>query len=290
MKGSVMPETRGGIMKSTALVRSLVIVLTIMGGHVATAAEEVVLTSLQGSAHIGTIPLESHGPLLGNEVVELGPDSRCSFLLGDRAVVHLSEEAELRFGRVGDGASRELDLRAGTMSLAVAGSASGKPIQVRTHSSVVSVAGGVVEVRIDPRGANTLVVGIEGASTVSGIAGGESVRLGAGEQVRVATGATSLQVLASSARVTHEPSSRAEALAIDRQDLAARDLQAIAMADIPEEGLPLAALNSAPTTLITELSKSATLDEPCDPITCNPIYQLPPPGECSGIPGGHCEP
>ena len=269
---------------------ALIVTLALTAAGGAVSASEITLTSLEGDARVGNTSLENGDVREGGEAVRLEPGARCSFLLGDFAVLHLSDEAELRFVSVRGGGPIELELQSGTLHLTVDGAAAGAPVEVRTPGSLVSLPSGIAELRAGRGTAATTVVAIEGTSTVSKLPGAETIAVGAGEQVTVVRGEAPQQVVVSPSAAPSKATARSAAVGHDRAALAARDLQAIAMADIPEEGLPLAAATSAPSALITELSKSARLDEPCDPITCNPVYQLPPPDPCGGIPGDHCLP
>jgi hypothetical protein len=67
------------------------------------------------------------------------------------------------------------------------------------------------------------------------------------------------------------------------------DLLDIIRADVPADGLPLQA-STAPSALVTELSKRGMDERVCDPITCNPVYQLDPPGSCGVPPERGCLP
>lgn len=279
------------------------------------AAAQVQVTSLAGVARQAETPLSLHASVLEGHPVDVEAGARCSLLLAGHTLVRICGRAEASITTAGSTRPGAIELLAGTLHVvALHGSQEGA-FRVHTPAASVLLLGSGAHVRVAPDGSETVVSALERPLQVSGRAGSApTVELAPGQELSVRQGeapgpvrAVSRQRLARSSPCLHaghdfDTTLRAEqqllasglplvgADAVDATPTPPVDvLLDIVRADFPREGLPLQP-PSPPSALVTELSKRGVDEEVCDPITCNPVYQLDPPGACGVPPQRGCIP
>jgi hypothetical protein len=294
-------------------------VCTLLAGN---AAAQVQVTSLEGTASTAGSPLALHAELADGLPVEVSTRGRCTLLLAQRTLVQLCGRTKATFVGVRGGNAGEIDLYAGDLKVVALARADAGALEIRTPSARVVLLGSGTHVSVSAKSGDTVVsalvspVGVSvptGADTEGGEAELRQVKVAPGQQLTVRRGEAPEETRA----VSHDSLVRinacaktgsdfAAALRADRALLAAAlpavsagdggvvaapasDLQDIVREDFPAGGLPLVG-TATPSALVTELNKRGMDEEVCDPITCNPVYQLDPPGRCGVPPERGCIP
>ncbi len=279
-------------------------------------AETVQVTSLEGTARVAGNPLSLHARLAVEELLEVETDGRCTLLVDDRALVQICGRSRASFPRPGRASPRTIELTFGELSV-VALSDPDDTLHVRTPVADISLVGIGTHVRVAAGSGETVVSTLENPLRVATRGGAIGVRVGVLRQLTLRAGEDpgeprpiSRAALARSTACPTGTSGFAAALRADRVMLAAglpgvgargsvgspvaspvvSDLQEIVRSDFPSDGLPLEGVAGTPSSLVTELSKLGMDEEVCDPITCNPVYKVDPPGPCGVPPERGCIP
>ncbi len=279
------------------------------------AVAQVQVTALEGAAQTPSGPLAIHASVADGELVEVEPKGRCTILVSNGILARVCGAARAVFHASGSAGTDRIELRDG--ELAIVGMAGRNGLQIETPAAIVAPAGPGVHVRVEH--GETVVAALGSPARLS-VPDGGGVGLAAGEEARVTPGgpASEPRALSESERsriraCLDDDAAARSALRAQRAVLAVpvaavsatgggggttaagsgtgamTDLQEIVLSDFPEGGLPLQA-PGAPSALVTELSKRGADEEVCDPITCNPVYQLDPPGRCGVPPQRGCIP
>jgi len=267
------------------------------------ASAQVQVTSLQGTATAAGSPLSLHSEVGENLPLEVPDGARCSLLVADRALVQICGAALASFSETRSGGAASIELNLGELKAIAPDDAS---ITVRTPTASVVLRSAGVHISVAPNSGDTVVSALEGQVSVSRRDETDTTLVNAGQQLILQRG----QVAEDLRSVSRESLARNSACVNDRTQYPTAlraeqtiliggapavsagpgnatghvisDLQQIVKADFPADGLPLAD-SASPSTLIAELGKRGMDEEICDPITCNPVYRLAPPGPC-GIP------
>lgn len=277
------------------------------------AGAQVQVTSQSGAVRLAGGPLALHAEVSEGKPLEVGTDGRCTLLMDDRALVRLCGGARATFEAVGSPGT--IDLREGALTLVALDRPVDGPLVVYTPAARIDVLGAGAQISVEPGNGTTVVSALESPVRVSRADGSQAPIAGtlmveAGQQLTLrpgeAPGAPHPVSRESLAACLGDGSEFGAALRAERAILAAAlpavsagdarpgdrpvsDLRKIVRADFPTEGLPLEA-PSAPSALVIELSKLGMDEEVCDPITCNPVYKVAPPGPCGVPPERGCIP
>jgi len=267
------------------------------------AIAQVQVTSLQGRVTTDDRSVALHSELAGR-TLEVAANARCSLLVGDQILVRICGIAVAKFSDTEDGRPGSVELSKGELQAMV--HYDEIPFTIVTPTARVIVRGATAHVSVAPDTGDTTITALDGRLRVSSRDQSNGVNLNAGQQLVVRRGAklTDLGAAIRASRSLDSPcvNDGAEfeaSLLAERKILVAQlppvgagpddatvhpvsDLQQIVSADFPKDGLPLEE-SSAPSALVSELSKRGMDEEICDPITCNPVYRLEQPGVC-GIP------
>lgn len=267
------------------------------------AVAQVQVTSLQGTTTAAGHPLSLHSEVGENLPVEVPSGARCSLLIADRVLVQICGAALASFSETRNGGTGGIELDRGELKVIAPDDAS---VSVHTPTASVVLRGAGAHISVAPDSGDTVVSALDGQVSVSRRDETDTTLVNAGQQLIIqrdqAPGdprSVSRENLArNNACVNDDPQYRT-ALRAERTILigsapavsagpgnatghVTSDLQQIVKADFPADGLPLLGSGS-PSALIAELGKHGMDEEICDPITCNPVYRLDPPGPC-GIP------
>jgi hypothetical protein len=267
------------------------------------AIAQVQVTSLQGTATAAGIPISLHSEVGDNLPLEVPAGARCSLLLADRALAQICGVARVSFSRTRSDGTTSVDLDMGELKVIAPDDA---PVSVRTPTASVALRGAGALISVAPDSGNTVVSALDGQLSVSRQDETELTLVNAGQQLILDRGqapgdlrTVSRESLARNSACVNDGTRYGAALRAERailiggavavsagpDDTAGHltsDLRQIVKADMPAGGLPLED-SAAPSTLVAELSKRGLDEEICDPITCNPVFQLDKPPPC-GIP------
>jgi hypothetical protein len=276
-------------------------------------AAQVQVTSLEGTASVAGSPLSLHAEVGEDLPLELATGGRSTLLLADQALVQICGGAKASFAGAGNGSPGAIELRAGELTLVALARPGDGALEVHTPSASIALLGAGTHISVAPGSGDTVVSALESPLRVSGRDSSRAVAVDAGQQLTLRRGETpgdpravSRESLAHSSACFGEGTDFGAALRADRAILVsalpavgansggaietpASDLQEIVRADFPPDGLPLEGAGT-PSALVTELNKRGMDEEVCDPITCNPVYQLDPPGPCGVPPEKGCIP
>jgi hypothetical protein len=279
------------------------------------AAAQVQVTSLQGIATAAGSPVSLHAVVAENQPLEVAQAGGCSLLLADRALVQLCGGAKASFAGVGKGGPGSIELSAGELKTIAVARTGDAPLEVHTPTASIALRSAAAHISVAPDSGDTIVSALVSQLSVSRRDGSRTsaVVVNAGQQLTLRRGqapgdpsAISRETLARSGGCPSHNTYFSAAVRAERAILATTvaavsagpgkaatlpmsDLQEIVKADFPPHGLPLED-PTTPSALITELSKTGLDEEVCDPITCNPVYQLDPPGPCGVPPQTGCIP
>jgi ferric-dicitrate binding protein FerR (iron transport regulator) len=266
------------------------------------AVAQVNVTSLQGTATAGGRPLSLHSEVGEHATVEVPIGARCSLLVADRALVQICGDSRASFSETRNGGG-SIELNRGELK-AIAPEDAAVSVQTPTASVVLRGAG--AHISVAPSSGDTVISALDGQVSVSRRYDTDQTLVNAGQQVtlqrnQAPTGpsAVSRESLARNSACVNDDTRYSTALHAERAILIGAvpavsaglgdstghrtsDLQQIVKADFPANGLPLDG-SATPSALVVELGKRGTDEEICDPITCNPVYRLDPPGPC-GVP------
>jgi len=273
------------------------------------AVAQIQVTSLQGTATAAGRPLSLHSEIGENLPIEVPVGARCSVLLSDQALVHLCDGARASFSETRVGIAGTVELDAGQLKMIAPDRA---PVSVHTPAASIVLQGTDAHISVAPDSGDTVVSVLEGELNVSPRGKTDTTRVKAGQQLILRRG----QAPGNPRTVSRESLARDNACASDSVNYGvalraertiliggvpavsagpdgaaghvSSDLQQIVRADIAEGGLAFED-SATPSTLITELGKRGMDEEICDPITCNPVYELPP-GPCGVPPVPGCTP
>ncbi len=284
------------------------------------AGAQVQVTSRSGAVRLAGGPLALHADVTEGQLLEVGTGGRCTLLMDDRALVRLCGDARATFEAMGSPGT--IDLREGALTLVALDRPVDGPLVVYTPAARIEVLGAGAHISVEPGSGATIVSALESPVRVSRDGGSQAPIAGtpglgtlaveSGQQLTLrpgeAPGAPHPVSRESLAPCLGDGSEFGAALRADRAILAAAlpavsagsgearpgdrpvsDLRKIVREDFPPEGLPLEA-PSAPSALVIELSKLGMDEEVCDPITCNPVYKVAPPGPCGVPPERGCIP
>ena len=267
------------------------------------AAAQVHVTSLQGMATAGGRPLSLHSEVGEHATVEVPEGARCSLLVADRALVQICGDSRASFSETRNGGGGSIELNRGELKAIAPDDAA---VSVRTPTASVVLRGAGAHISVAPGSGDTVISALDGQVSVSRRYETDATLVNAGQQLTLQRNqppagprAVSRESLARDSACVNDDTRYSAALHAERAILSGAvpafsaglgdttghrtsDLQQIVKADFPADGLPLD--NSAtPSALVVELGKRGTDEEICDPITCNPVYRLDPPGPC-GVP------
>lgn len=267
------------------------------------ALAQVHVTSLQGMATAGGRPLSLHAEVGEHATVEVPKGDRCSLLVADRALVQLCGDSRASFSETRNGTGGRIELNRGELKAIAPEDAD---VSVRTPTASVVLRGAGAHISVAPSSGDTVISALDGQVSVSRRYETDATLVNAGQQLTLQRNQApagprpvSRESLARISACVNDDTRYSAALHAERAILIGAvpavsaglgdgtghrtsDLQQIVKADFPADGLPLD--NSAtPSALVVELGKRGTDEEICDPITCNPVYRLDPPGAC-GIP------
>jgi len=267
------------------------------------AVAQVQVTSLQGTATAAGIPVSLHSEVGENVPLEVPVGSRCSLLIADRALAQICGIARASFSKTRNEGTSRVDLDLGELKVIAPDDA---PVSVRTPTASVALRGAGALISVAPDSGNTIISALDGQLSVSRQGETDLTLVNAGQQLILERDQTpgdlravSRESLARDSACVNDDTRYGAALHAERAILVGgafavsagpddtaghltSDLRQIVKADIPADGLPLEDF-AAPSALVAELSRRGMDEEICDPITCNPVYQLDPPGPC-GIP------
>jgi hypothetical protein len=274
------------------------------------AVAQVQVTSLQGTATVAGRPLSLHSKVGENRPLEVPVGARCSLLLASRALAQVCGLARASFSTPRNDVTSTVDLDMGELRVIAPDNA---PVSVRTPTAYVAVRGAGALISVAPDSGNTIVSALDGQLSVSRQDETDPMLVNAGQQLILERGqppgnlrVVSRESLARDSVCVNDLTRSRAALRAERAILfggavAVRagphgtaghltgDLRQIVKADIPADGLPLED-SAAPSALVAELSKRGLDEEICDPITCNPVFQLDKPGPCGNPPVRPCTP
>jgi len=264
------------------------------------AVAQIRVTSLQGVVTQVGSPLSLHAEVREIRLLEVPVDAHCSLLLADRALAEICGVALASFSETINGGSVELDV--GELKVIAP---DGSAVSVRTPTASIEVRRAAAHISVAPDSGESVVSALEGQLSVIGRDEKDATLVNAGQQLIVRRGrpigdprAVSRESLVGNNAcmnedVTYRAAVRAERAMLSSGAAArssigaaagqpASDLGQIVKSDFPADGLPLEDA-ATPSALVTELGKRGMDEEICDPITCNPVYQLAPPPPC-GVP------
>jgi hypothetical protein len=268
------------------------------------AVAQVQVTSLQGAATAGGRPLSLHSEVSEHAPLEVPVGARCSLLLADRALVQICGAARASFSETRNGGSVSIELDQGEMQAIAPDDAS---LSVRTPTASVVLRGAGAHISVASGSGDTVISALDGPVSVSRRNDTDATLVNAGQQLTLQRGqapsgprAVSRESLARNSVCVNDDTRYSGALQAERAILIGAapavsagpddasghrtsDLQQIVEADFPADGLPLDDDSATPSALVAELGRRGTDEEICDPITCNPVYRLDPPGPC-GVP------
>lgn len=274
------------------------------------AVAQVQVTSLQGKATAGGRPLSLHSEVGESLPLDVPVGARCSLLLADRTLVQICGAARARFSETRNDGTSSVELNVGELKVIAPDDAR---VSVRTPTASVALRGAGALISVAPDSGNTIISVLDGQLSVSRQYETELTLVNAGQQLILERGqapgalrAVSRESLARDSACVNDDTRNGAALRADRailiggavavsagpDDATAHltsDLLQIVKADIPADGLPLED-SSTPSALVAELSKRGLDEEICDPITCNPVFQLDKPGPCGVPPVRPCTP
>jgi hypothetical protein len=304
-----------GCRSSAHAVAQMVWMLTSCALMAGSAAAQVQVTSLRGTATAAGSPLSLHAVVAENLPLEVAHAGHCSLLLADRALVQLCGDAKASFAEAGSGGPGRIELNAGELKAIAVARPGDAHLEIHTPTASIVFGSAEAHISVAPNSGDTVVSSLESHLSVSRRDGSRAgaVVVNAGQQLTLRRGAPpgdlraiSRETLTRSSACADTSTDYSAALRAERAILGtavaavsagpgeatrlpSSDLQQIVNADFPSHGLPLEE-PTTPSTLITELSKIGLDEEVCDPITCNPVYQLEPPGPCGVPPQTGCIP
>jgi len=265
------------------------------------AVAQVHLTSLEGPVTQGGKLLSLHAAVDENRQIEVPAGARCSLLLADQTLAQVCGVALASFSETESGDTVELGV--GELKVIAPDDA---PVSVHTPSVSIVLRGAGAHISVAPGGSETVVSALDGKLSVTRRDELDATLVNAGQQLIVERGQAlgdlrdvSRESLARNSLCLNDDTRYRAALRAERAILIggapavsagadaaiahpASDLEQIVSADVPVDGLPLED-SATPSALVTELGKRGMDEEICDPINCNPVYQLPAPPPC-GVP------
>jgi len=292
--------TSAGLRGSAGLAAAAALLLGAAG-----AGAQVRVTHLEGPAIATGEVLSLHSELAPGESVEVSRDGLATLLLDTDALVRLCEGGRARFA----GPAR-VELEHGALGAVVDTESGPGRLRIDTPAARIETLGTELHVRVTQESGATLVSSLAGRTRVSPRAGdGGPMVLESGQQVTVEPGRGAgaprrfeRDALALTSGCLRSGVDRDRALARIPAPAApggapeappARrvppELAPVVAADLPTETLPLGAA-ATPSALISELNKGGLEEETCDPITCNPVYEVAPPQPCGDPPTTGCIP
>lgn len=306
------PGSRTGAVARRTLRLAAAIALLVLPARGAGA--QVQLTSLEGEARLEGAPLSLHAAVVEGRLLELGSGTRCTLLLADHTLVRICGRAALSVTAAGSSRPGDIELREGTLYVVALPESQEGAFRIQTPAATVLLLGGGVHVQVAPDGGDTLVSTLASPVRVATRRGEAAVRIEPGQQLRLRAGQQpgephplDRERLARSSPCLQPGDELERTLRTERALLATGlplvsagevdatptapvdDLMDIVRQDFPSAGLPLQA-PGAPSALVSELSKRGMNEEVCDPINCNPVYQVEPPGACGVPPERGCIP
>jgi hypothetical protein len=274
------------------------------------AFAQVHVTSLQGSPTAAGSPLALHSEIGENVTLEVPVGARCSLLLADRALVEVCGVARASFSGMRDVGTATVELEVGELK-AIAPDYG--PVSVQTPTASIVLQGARAHISVAPDSGDTIVSALDGRVSVSRRGETDATLIGDGQQLILRSGPApgelrsfSRKSLARNNACVDNDTRHGTTLGAERAILIgglpavsagldgatghrANDLRQIVKADFPADGLPLED-SATPSALVAELGKRGADEEICDPITCNPVFQLPNPDPCGIPPVRPCTP
>jgi len=253
---------------------SLAVTLLVVAGALAAsgpAGAELLgtVTAVKGDTSIGEAPAELSDRVSEDQSIVTGPEASCSVLVEKRALIQFCGQAAVRLRHDQERNATIVDVSEGSTRTLAGPRQADEPLEIHTPVAIAAILGTILSVSVEPATGDATFALEEGKARIEtrGSAGGGTVLLNAGEQVRVSAdgrpGAVKplrLRDLAERPDCLDDRFFRGASVEVARLERLQWLTDAITSADIPYTGLPpVAASSEGPR----ELRGSA--DEPPDP-------------------------
>ncbi|MFP8882255.1 MAG: FecR domain-containing protein [Myxococcota bacterium] len=243
---------------------AIAICATWFAGSVATAFEDVQLTTVRGDASIADTALTGRSELAEDQQLTTGDDGNLSVLLDRNAVVELCGHSQVRFSRDKAAGTRIVQIDAGEVKLIVEPRNAGERIEIHTPAAIATILGTVVYVSVDPVTGATTISSSQSQVNIRGIGDttGTGITISAYEQLTVVPG----QQHQKKKSVSHEQIAAMTscllnfheiAVEMDRIPQQTRAVERVAFVDIGRAELPPVAAGRPPIILRREIFNSA---------------------------------
>ena len=240
------------------------------------AAAEITgtVTAVKGDASIEKTRAKVSNRISEDQSIVTGPEASCSVLVEKRALIQFCGQAAVRLRHDEERNATIVDVAEGSTRTLAGPRRADEPLEIHTPVAIAAILGTILSVTVNPSTGNADFALEEGKARIEtrDPAGGRTVMLNAGEQVRVSADGRAGEVKPLRLRdLSERPDClddrffRGASVEIARAERLQWLTDAITGADIPDAGLPpVAASREQP------LEPSGVADEPLDPIPSDP--------------------
>ena len=292
----------------------LAVLLSGLGLLAGAASAQVQVTTLYGEASASGELLDLHATVVEGRPFEVAGGGRCTLLLARQTLVRVCGPAAATVVAAGGSRPGSIELHDGILAVVALPESQEQAFRIRTPETEIVLLGAGVNVEVEAGSGRTTVSALDSPARLVGRRGGAPLVLEAGQQLTIEGDGTRREPTPTSrlavehaGRCVHRPEDTRATLTADRALLVSGLPQVSAQAvdatpippvdhlldivrmDVPADGLPLQP-PSPPSALVTELNKRGVDEEVCDPINCNPVFQVEPPGRCGVPPARGCIP
>lgn len=232
------------------------------------------VTAVKGDTSIGETPAELSDQVSADQSIVTGPEASCSVLVEKRALIQFCGQAAVRLRHDEKRNATVVDVAEGSTRTLAGPRQADEPLEIHTPVAIAAILGTILSVTVAPATGDATFALEEGKARIEtrDPAGGGTVMLNAGEQVRVTADGRAGEVMPLRLRdLAERPDClddrffRGASIEIARLERLQWLTDAITSADIPYTGLPpVAAVPEGPREL------RGSVDEPLDPIPSDP--------------------
>ena len=232
------------------------------------------VTAVKGDTSIGEAPAELSDRVSEDQSIVTGPEASCSVLVEKRALIQFCGQAAVRLRHDQERNATIVDVSEGSTRTLAGPRQADEPLEIHTPVAIAAILGTILSVSVEPATGDATFALEEGKARIEtrGSAGGGTVLLNAGEQVRVSADGRAGEVkplrlrdLAERPDCLDDRFFRGASVETARLERLQWLTDAITSEDIPYTGLPpVAAAPEQP------LEPPGGADEPLDPYPNDP--------------------
>ena len=255
-------------------VTSLVVAGALAASGPAGAEPLGTVTAVKGDASVGEARAEISDRVSEDQSIVTGPEASCSVLVEKRALIQFCGQAAVRLRHDQERNATIVDVAEGSTRTLAGPRQADEPLEIHTPVAIAAILGTILSVTVEPATGDATFALEEGKARIEtrDPAGGRTILLNAGEQVRVSADGRAGEVkplrlrdLAERPDCLDDRFFRGASVEIARLERLQWLTDAITSADIPYAGLPpVAASREQP------LEPPGGADEPLDPIPSDP--------------------